>query len=424
MTFTYQHQNDRIRFSEYSTGATQYTKVSFPVKYGRFSEIQTPDVHFTFNLNHEIRHARARTPDWIHPSEWLKRSVSNDWIYYSTGGYTGVSESIGEYYLPNFMYPTNNLLGGHPFENPLVSGLVSGWYDILKDIIHSCKEFRDDHPQFCQSLLRITPAHLQSRALSLESILGRRITVLPPDARHVDYDILPVNISDGCLHKCRFCRVKNPVPFTPRTRQQVDAQISRIKALYAEDILNYNAVFLGEHDALAAPDDLILYAAARSFSEFETDRSVMQGKNLFMFGSVQALLNKTDAFFSQLSSLGCMTWINIGLESAHQPTLDLIGKSILQADVRRAFARIQQINAAFESIEITCNFLMGDQLEDDHYKTFLSLARDSVMRQGIKGTIYLSPMEFDAPSREKVMAFNRLKTLSRLPTFLYIIQRL
>ncbi len=59
-------------------GNDRYTKVSYPVKYGLFSRLETRDHILEFNLNHEIRHARSKKNTWLHPSEWLKRTTGND----------------------------------------------------------------------------------------------------------------------------------------------------------------------------------------------------------------------------------------------------------------------------------------------------------------------------------------------------------
>lgn len=415
---------EKIRFRKNRTGSRTYTKVSFPIRYGTFTELESRDFHLIFNLNHEIRHARSKSGEWTDPSEWMKRTIANDWIYYSTGGYTGVSESIGEYYLPNLPYASNALIGGKPFERPEVKRIVTSWHTVTLNMIEADPDIGRQHPEFVQGVIRNTPRVLEEKARRLFAVSGRRMTVLPPDARHVDYDIIPLNISDGCLYKCRFCTVKNPIPFSVRPMDQINAQISQLKSLYGPDLINYSALMLGEHDALNAPDDLILTAARTAFEEFEFDRSVMQGKHLFMFGSTGAFLKKDRSFFERLAGLGCMTYINIGLESADQKTLDAIGKTVSARDVSTAFDRIQDINAALPHVEITGNFLFSDRLSDNHIRSFLSLVRDRIRRPRTKGCIYLSPMEFDAPSREKMFTFNRLKTLSRLPTYLYIIQRL
>ena len=131
-------ETEDFNFTLNKKGADLYTKVSFPVKYGVFSEFETKDYIFQFNLNNEIRQAKLKTSEWINPQEWLKRTVANDWIYYSTGGYTGVFESIGEYYLPNLMYETNSLIGGKPFTYKPIKTLLSSWYSILLGTIANC----------------------------------------------------------------------------------------------------------------------------------------------------------------------------------------------------------------------------------------------------------------------------------------------
>ena len=132
MTEVYIHEGIRISLGK--RGLDQYTKVSYPPSYGVFSEIETADTVFRFNLNHEIVYLRGKGRDWPHPQEWLKRTAGNDWIYYSTGGYTGVFEAIGEYYLPNTPYPTNSLLGGQPFLLPAVNDLTTGWHSRLREV--------------------------------------------------------------------------------------------------------------------------------------------------------------------------------------------------------------------------------------------------------------------------------------------------
>ena len=88
-------------------GAKRFTKTSYPIRNGKFSEIETPDYLFQFNLNGEIKYIRGTNQDWPHPSEWLKRTDAGDWVYYSTGGYRGTRHVLGEYYLPCLRDPSN-----------------------------------------------------------------------------------------------------------------------------------------------------------------------------------------------------------------------------------------------------------------------------------------------------------------------------
>ena len=57
------------KFNLNCTGNNEYAKLSYPIKYGQFSRLETNQFIFEFNLNHEIRHAKSRNRNWIHPSE-------------------------------------------------------------------------------------------------------------------------------------------------------------------------------------------------------------------------------------------------------------------------------------------------------------------------------------------------------------------
>lgn len=417
-----QHNHGSYSFELNIHGSDEYQKLSYPVKYGQFSRIKTPEAIFEFNRNHEIRHAQSHHPQWRHPQEWLKRTPGNDWVYYSTGGYAGVFEAIGEYYLPNLTYPTNSLLGGKPFEEPAVSDFVTGWYNILEQV--AAMDLVPSVSRFLENVLFNTPARLQKKADQLFNILGSRVSVMPPDARHVDYNIIPLHISDGCLYKCRFCKVKNKNRFQAHSKSRLRQNIGQLKSLYARDIANYNAIFLGEHDALNAPGDLILYAAQKAFDEFEFQASFMKHSFLFLFGSVDSFMAKDSSFFQELNRLPYITYINIGLESCDPDTLKKLGKPITDSDVKAAFKKIQTINRQFPNIEITCNFVMDHALSRAHYDSLFELIRNWTDRPRPKGTVYLSPLAFGQPSRQVLYDFYRLKTQSRFPTFLYIIQRL
>ncbi len=405
-------------------GATEYTKISYPVKYGIFSRLETRDLILEFDLNHDIRHARGKTAQWLHPQEWLKRTKGNDWVYYSTGGYAGVFESIGEYYLPNLMYTTNSLLGGKPFEEPEVARLSQNWHQTLSGIEMDRKAMPETVARWVEKILARTAADLADKADQLFDIPGGRVTVLPPDARHSDYDVIPLTIADGCLYKCRFCKVKNKKKFTPRSRQDIDGQLHRLKALYAKDIINYNSLFLGEHDALNAPADLILYGARTAYDRLNLGRSIMKKPCLYFFGSVDALLNAEEALFEGLDRLDFQTYINIGLESADQETLERIGKPITREKVVQAFDRMQAVNQKYSRVEMTCNFIMDEGLPPGHNRSMMELVREKLRFTQPKGSVYLSPLRFGRPSREVLFDFYHLKTQSRLPMFLYIIQRL
>jgi radical SAM superfamily enzyme YgiQ (UPF0313 family) len=283
--------------------------------------------------------------------------------------------------------------------------------------------FRSTDAFFEKALLN-RPEALRRKAAQLHDIIGGSISVLPPDARHVDYNVIPLPISRGCLYKCRFCKVKNHQPFTAIPLGDIGSLIDRLANHYGLDLINYNAVFLGDHDGLQAGTRHLSESINLALDMLHLDTNYCSEANFFFFGSVGSFLGTPDNLFQYLNSLPGFTYINIGLESNDQATLDKLGKPIKVKEVEDAFARMVAINNGYNRVEITANFIMDNDLPDNHYPSILALIRDSQTHTRPKGSIYFSSLTFDEPSRARLFEFNRLKVLSRFPTFLYIIQRL
>jgi hypothetical protein len=264
---------------------------------------------------------------------------------------------------------------------------------------------------------------LHERAQSLNEIIGGRVSVLPPDTRHVDYEIIPLNIADGCLYHCKFCCVKSAKRFQARSGNDITEQIRQLKLLYGRNLENYNALFLGNHDALEAGDDLIFLAASKAYKDFGLEARARR-PFLFMFGSVDSLLKSKKQLFEKLNHLPFYTYINIGLESLDQSTLEFIGKPLNESNVREAFKKMLDINAIFKNIEVTANFVIGEGLSAEHYLSLKELLREAPVTSGGKGIIYLSPLKDSPKKRELLPLVNEIKDQSVIPVFIYLIQRL
>src|SRR5271157_5017305 len=97
---------DDLAITTGKTGAREYAKVSYPIRYGTLDEIRSRDFVFQFDLLGELKYIQGRREDWPSPGEWLKRSRGNDWTYYSAGDYGRIVERFGEYYFPCLSYPS------------------------------------------------------------------------------------------------------------------------------------------------------------------------------------------------------------------------------------------------------------------------------------------------------------------------------
>lgn len=426
------YKSDKFTVSINKDGEEYFTKVSYPVRYGRFSEIITSDYIYQFNLNGEIKYIKGRGSDWQNPSEWLKRTVANDWVYYSTGGYNGLFETIGEYYIPCFSYPTNSFIGGKPFTKIWVQKALTSFLHLQKSINEllantekkALMKMPDNVKNFLLMVSENNNKFLKEKACKFHNITSGIISVLPPDTRHVDYEIIPIAISDGCLYNCGFCRIKSGNKFQTRSKVNIKNQIQQLKNFYNKDIKNYNSIFLGQHDALFAGKELICYAATETFNFFNFKNSYLKTPRLFLFGSVDSFINASDGLFDDINKLPYLTYINLGLESADSITLSLLKKPISVKKVLLAFNKMIAINKKYSNIEITANFIMDDSLPDTHYQSLDNLFGNSMKKFYNKGTIYFSPLNCSGNSRSIIHKFHRFKLISCLPTYIYLIQRL
>jgi len=418
---------DKMTITTQLIGAREYTKVSYPIRYGVYDEVRTREYVFQFNLHGEIKYVSGRL-DWPNPAEWLKRSQGNDWTYYSSGDYNGVVERFGEYYFPCFPYPTNSIMPDEPFLYGSVQRGLQAAGRVGETLRRAGagavgREVR----QFLDRAAACDADRLARRARQFHRIIGGRVSVLPPDARHADYEVVPIILADGCLYNCLFCSVKSGRGLAARPIRNVLAQIEGLKAFLGPDLRNYNALFLGQHDALAAGAGQIESAALAAYHSLGFENSVMKKPTLFLFGSVDSLLSSKESLFRSLNGMPFFTYINVGLESADAGTLRLLGKPLSDGSVRDAFARMLDVNRNYDRMEVSANFVIGPDLPPGHLPSMVELASSG--RALGKGSIYISPIVRNGASgREEQRAllaqFDRIKAGSALPSYLYLIQRL
>ncbi len=269
-----------------------------------------------------------------------------------------------------------------------------------------------------------SPVHLRRRSALLHRILKTRVSVMPPDCRHVDYDVIPLMITDGCLYNCSFCEVKTGMEFTCRSRQKIIDQILALKEFFGPDRQNYNSIYLGQHDALGAKPDDILCAAEKTFKILEIDKSFKQKPRLFLFGSAESFLQKKENFGACMNRLLFYTYVNLGLESFDSATLIFLKKPVSAVVMLEAFKKMFAINKEYENIEITANFLIGEELPASHIPTLVKYIDDAVKGVAGKGCIYISPLKGSKNSKELLAQFRTIKQKNRIQTYLYLIQRL
>lgn len=211
---TTQKEEDRI-----------FSKSRFQQPFGTYAEIRTTDYAFQFNLRGQIKYIRGLGVNWPHPYEYWKRTDGNDWVYYSVGSVNGIKQIkkwLGEYYLPCFPYPSNSIWEFNLYTDPNIMQALGAWsqlYATLHQLQHS------DVPGHIREFLDLVVDNnenaLHQRAETLRNIIGGRVSVLLPDTRHTDYDVIPLTLADGCLYHCNFCCLKSHQHFQPRPRESI-----------------------------------------------------------------------------------------------------------------------------------------------------------------------------------------------------------
>ena len=409
-------------------GLYQPTKGGFPVRYGERVQITTPELTLELDREGRIRYLTGRTREWPSPLEYLKRTDGDDWVYYSLGEYADHLSLYGEYYLPCPDYPTNRPLGGEPFRRAPVIDALRTWPEALREIRAQRAALPSNLRPFVDRLAVNDPQLLAERARKLHDIIGSAIPVLPPDARHVDYDVVPLIVADGCRYGCSFCCVNDGRGLVPRPMAAIRAQIQALKSWLGRQTGNVQGLFLGLHDALSVKGDLLRRAAEEAHHRLGFDDSPFSRPQLYLFGSVDSLLDAEDRLFEWLGAAPWSTFINVGLESADGETLRRLGKPLTPDRVEAGFRRMLDVNARWPNVEVTANFvfLSDDGRSDD---AMLELMSRHLSRRSSRGTCYLSPLMSGATRprmgrRPLLQRIHRLQRAAPLPLHLYLIQRL
>ncbi len=388
--------------------SNSYNPISVINFHGALYRVEINGYQLLFDLQGRIRWiVPLRSNLWPGPESAIRRTLCNNWLLYDSSEYYGIFELVGRYYIPVPLYGNISPFLPENQQNEQIREM-----SYLLDLV--------DQAADRYGFMGID--QLKRDATSLLKIIKGTVPVLPPDTIHVDYDLLPLLVTRGCLYNCSFCTVKTGTDIEYVDDHDLNVQIDGIRNYAGKDIANFNSVFLGQNDALAAGTVRILEAASKAFSSFRPEASLIRGSNLFMFGSVTSFLAEGTAKLKELDSLPFeRIFINLGLESFHQKTLERIGKPVSSQDVEKAFYTGLELCSRTDSLHISFNFLLGQHLPGEHLE--LLFKRLSHI-EGDNGncSVYISPLQEESwrigQLRRTVYT---LKAASRLPLYLYLI---
>jgi radical SAM superfamily enzyme YgiQ (UPF0313 family) len=406
-------------------GRDDWGKFSFPVWYGISVKMNWREYRYDFNLRGGLKKVSGGPRVWPDPQEVLKRTDGNDLIYYGVHGYESSYDLIKNYYVPfNGIYESD-LFDENPLDGPPVRQALDGFDKLAIEAGRLAAAASCERPrEFLQRVSALNREALAEEARALHCIMGANLPVLPPETIDVDYEVIPLILTEGCAYNCRFCLFKTTGGFRMRSAQNVAAQIRSLKDFYGADLINYNSLILGQNDALAAGEELLVGAAETAYDILNLSASYHRGRpNLFMFGSVDSFLEAEHSLLDRLERLPYHTSINVGMESFDQETLDRLGKPLKAERVREAFRKMQAVNRSRSNIAVSCNFVLGGDLPSRHPEAIKTvLAAETTARD--RGAVYLSPLIGASRRRDILREFREIKMSSALPVFIYLAQRL
>jgi radical SAM superfamily enzyme YgiQ (UPF0313 family) len=380
---------------------------------------------YDFNLRGGLKRVSGGTGVWPDPQEVLKRTDGNDLIYYGVHGYESSYDLIKNYYVPfNGIYDSD-LFDENPLEGFPVRCALDTFDQLTVEAGRLAAAAACERPRaFLQRVAVRNRKGLSEEGRALHRIIGAHLPVLPPETIDVDYEVIPLILTEGCAYNCRFCLFKTMGGFRVRSARNIAAQIRSLKEFYGDDLINYNSLMLGQNDALAAGGDLLVGAAGMAHELLNLSASYHRGRpNLFLFGSVDSFLEADHALLDRLERLPYRTSINVGMESFDQETLDRLGKPLRAERVREAFRKMVAVNRSRTNIAVSCNFVLGRDLPLRHQEAIKDvLAAETTARD--RGVVYLSPLIGKSNRREILKAFREIKMISPLPVYIYLAQRL
>jgi len=406
-------------------GLKVHRKLSYPARYGCYHELIMPDGIYHMALDGFPKFFQGVSKNWPHPQEWLKLSRNGDWVYYSTQGYSDIFDLTGEYYYPLLPYPSNPVFPVSQQQSREISAALAD-HDkrcaLAGNLSVSCGN--REEAAVLSRFSRWTGEAISSHARRFHRIIKARIPVLPPDCRHVDYDVLPLMLTEGCLANCGFCRIKTSGEFRLRSTRDVREQLAGLRELLGEELGNYRGVFLGQHDCLAAGCKPILAALGLVTELMTLQRKYVHDPVVFLFGSTRSLSALKDDDLKLLDRLPFQIYINIGLESFDQETLDILKKPVRAEENRSVFRRILDINRQFTRIRISANLVLGDLVGPGHLSGIVDVLRNVTVTNQPETIIYLSPLHGFYQTKNILYELRYIKSHVRLPVYPYLIHRL
>lgn len=189
--------------------------------------------------------------------------------------------------------------------------------------------------QALADISRMDQAALEADAQAFLAVYDP-IGILPPD----QYRALALQATQGCSYnKCTFCSFYRGRAFRIKTLPQFQAHIDAVKAFHGPALPLFRSIFLGEANAIIAPQRLLIPMLEMINQQFDmvpaylvgSERDAWKLGHPYAFDGVYAFVSALDALrktaqdLTDLRDLG-LRRVYIGLESGDEALLRFLSK--------------------------------------------------------------------------------------------------
>lgn len=258
------------------------------------------------------------------------------------------------------------------------------------------------------------------------------ISILPPD----QYRSLVVQATEGChYNRCNFCVFYKDRVFHVKTPAEFHAHLNAIRQYYGESLRLRRTIFLGDANAIVAPQKSLLYFLDALNEEFEITPQGMEKEERTNWKAAHpihfnGIVSFMDCFASNQKSVEDfkamaarnLKRVYLGVETGSDSLLAFLNKAGRSDEIRSAIDRVKQADIAVGLIIMIG--IGGLKFNAEHIEKTVKLLRSLPLSE--KDLIYFS--EFvqlpEMPyTRKAVEEKVRPLTLSQMKTQMSLIRQ-
>ena len=246
-------------------------------------------------------------------------------------------------------------------------------------------------------ILSFTPTRLVEQATRFHLVYSP-VPILPPD----QYRSLVLQATLGCpYNRCNFCTLYRGVPYEVRTPEEFRDHIRAVKAFLGAGISRYRAVFLGDANAIAAPQARLLELLGILTAElpYDPDNRSAGFQRLFSFMDMFLGVEKSRQDLLELRQRG-LCRVYVGLETGHDRLLEFLEKPGTAADAVEVVRRLKGAGIGVGIIVLLG--IGGRQYGRAHVRDTINVLAQ--MRLDAEDFIFLSPLVEDRTASYSVVA--------------------